>query len=63
MSCSKIKTLTGGGDKHRSGAVEVVVVVVGARAGVSIPQGPRSDDAADDDGGDDTGFGDGSDGG
>lgn len=60
--CSKIKTLTGGGDKHRSGAVEVVVV--GARAGVSIPQGPRSDDAADDDdGGDDTGFGDGSDGG
>lgn len=55
--CSKIKTLTGGGDKHRSGAVEVVV---GARAGVSIPQGPRSDDAADD-GGDDTGFGDGSD--
>lgn len=56
--CSKIKTLTGGGDKHRSGAVEVVV---GARAGVSIPQGPRSDDAADDDGGDDTGFGDGSD--
>lgn len=56
--CSKIKTLTGGGDKHRSGAVEVVV---GARAGLSIPQGPRSDDAADDDGGDDTGFGDGSD--
>jgi len=60
--CSKIKTLTGGGDKHRSGAVEVVVVV-GARAGVSIPQGPRSNDAVDDDGGDDTGFGDGSDGG
>lgn len=58
--CSEIKTLTGGGgDKHRSGAVEVVV---GARAGVSIPQGPRSDDAADDDG-DGTGYGDGSDGG
>lgn len=37
-----------------------MVVVVGARAGMSIPQGPRSDDAADDDG---TGYGDGSDGG
>lgn len=45
--CSKIKTLTGGGDKHRS-AVEVVAVAVeeGVREGVSIPQGPLSNDAA-----------------
>lgn len=59
--CLKIKTLTGGGDKHRSGAVEVVVV--GAGAGVSIPQGPRSDDAVVDGDGDGTGLDGGSDGG
>lgn len=35
---------------------------MGARAGMSIPQGPRTDNAAGDDYGDGTGCGDGSDG-